>query len=136
MRSDQKGEYAKQKVILRAVDKGYTVSVPTMETRYDLVVDDGKLNKVQVKYADGKAAHTQGSVVVNLVTWNNRGVKRKSRTYTKDEVDYILVYVPKIDKVLRLGPELFEGRMALNIRLEPPKNNQTNGVNLASGMEW
>lgn len=65
--SNWKGQLAVSKAQVRAIELGYYVSVPLMDYRYDLVLDDGKkLWRVQVKYANRISTHTTGSVVVNL----------------------------------------------------------------------
>src|SRR5438309_2267143 len=69
------GEFAVAKVFLRAIEKGWTVSRPMMECRYDLILDDGlRLYRVQVKYAGGKTPkQVSGVVPVGLKKWRTDG---------------------------------------------------------------
>jgi len=140
MNTNQKGSIAEQKVILKAVEKGLVVSRPTSPCRYDLILDDGQtLQRVQVKYADGGVgAESSGSVCVNLRSWNHSyGKSRdKGKTYTEEEIDLVLAYIPKLDIIVKLGPELFEGKKALAIRIEEPKNGQSKGCNRFQDLEW
>jgi hypothetical protein len=131
------GEYAIAKVLLRCVEKGFGCSRPFIECRYDLILDDGlKLYRTQVKYAGGASPkQCQGMVPVGL---------RKCRTdgrppipyYTVDEIDLLLVYVRKIDQILWFGPEVFDGRKRLHIRIEPTRNGQKKNCLMATDYIW
>ena len=137
MNTQQKGQYAQLKVEIRAAELGYIVSKPTIDTRYDLIIDDGmKLHKVQIKYGNGKSPNdSDGVIVVDLRKW--AGDKRtEKRSYHSDEVDAILVYIPAIDKICWIPPEIFDGRPNLYLRFLPPKNNQTKGVLMVDDFYW
>jgi len=130
-----KGQIAVLKVQTRAAEKGFTVSVPTTESRYDLLVDDGKrIWRAQVKYAGREQQSTSGSVELDLrkETRNNG----KKRTYSKSEIDVVLVYVPQIDEVLWLGSDIFDGVKSLTFRFEKPKNNQASRLRMAKDFVW
>lgn len=122
------------KAQIRAVELGYLVSIPTHHCRYDLVLDDGsKLWRVQVKYADGKPSNSDGAVVVKL-EYNDR--TSHSYTYSFDEIDALVVYIPRADKLCWLPPITYVGKKRLNIRLEPPKNGQKHKMVLAGEYFW
>jgi hypothetical protein len=130
----QKGEIAQIKVMLRAIEKGVVLSKPLIDSRYDFILDDNrKLERVQVKYASGKAPHSQGSVKINLKSWEGRKLRRK---YCAEEVDVLLVYIPQIDKVLRFEADTFCERASFTVRIEPAKNGQTKGVLNAKDFIW
>lgn len=137
MDTNDKGEYALLKVKQLALERGICLSAPTMANcRYDLIVDCGeRLVRAQVKYADGITSGATGCIQLNLrkVT---RGNKRGKMCYTKDEVDVLLVYVPKIDKVLWLEATHFHGKQGIVIRFEPSKNNQKKGCLMAEDYLW
>src|SRR5947208_13718269 len=99
------GEIAVAKVVLRALETGVVISRPMIECRYDLVLDDGlKLYRTQVKYAGGSPPkQCQGVVQVGLRKWRNDG-RAVIPYYTAKEIDLLLVYVRKIDKILWFGP--------------------------------
>jgi hypothetical protein len=131
------GQIALLKVEIRAMAKGLTVSKPTVECRYDLILDDGsRLYRAQVKYADGKpTSSSQGAVSVGLRKWRDRG-RAVLPCYTADEIDLLLVYVPKIDKVLCFGPEVFDGRTQMQIRIAAARNNQVRNCLIADEYVW
>ena len=131
------GELAVAKVVLRAMEKGMTPCRPLMECRYDLILDDGvKLYRVQVKYADAKSPkQASGVIPVGLKKWRTDG-RPPIWHYSATEVDAVLVYVRKIDQILWFGPEVFEGRQMLFIRIEPARNGQQKGCLMASDYVW
>lgn len=124
-----KGRIGEQKVILRALEKGWQVNLPVVPGRYDLVLDDGsRLYRTQVKYTDNKPSKSSGSVTLSL--W------RRGLTYRRGEVDLLLVYIPKIDRIVAFNPDEFCGKGSLTIRFEGTKNNQSSGVCQASDRFW
>ncbi|MBV9848068.1 MAG: hypothetical protein JO250_00125 [Armatimonadetes bacterium] len=137
MDTNDKGEYALLKVKQIALERGICLSAPTMANcRYDLVVDCGeRLVRAQVKYADGIVARSTGNVQLDLrkVT---RGNKRGKTCDTAQEVDALLVYVPKIDRVLWLEEPYFHGKQNIVIRIAPSKNNQKKNCLLAEDFFW
>jgi hypothetical protein len=139
METHTKGCIAEQKVILRAIEKGYTVSKPISQCRYDLIIDDGKtLSRVQVKYGDGQVgAESEGSVSVRLTTWNHAidYERSRSKTYNADEIDMILAYIAKVDKIVKIPPDKFAGKQSIAIRIDPPKNN-IKSCNMLKDLEW
>jgi hypothetical protein len=130
----QKGEIAQLKVQLKAAEKGIVLSKPVVDSRYDFILDDGqKLERVQVKYASGKAPHSQGSVKINLKSWEGRKLRRR---YCANEVDTLLVYIPQMDEVLRFEANIFCERASFTVRLEPAKNGQTKSILNAKDFIW
>lgn len=129
MDSRFKGHIAELKVELRAAEKGFILSRPTTLARYDAVLDDGKsLLRVQIKYAGTESTKSKGSVVV--------GLSRRGEAYTPDEVDGLLVYIPKFDKIVFLPPSRFCGKKNLCIRYEPTLNNQAARLLHLSDLLW
>ena len=121
----QKAEIAYLKLELYAAEKGYIISVPKIEARYDRILDmDGKLLRVQVKYASGEAGRT--SVKVNLST--NYNGERYFAGYTEDEIDALVVYLPKVDKLCLIPKEVWINKTELALRIEPTKNGQKKKV--------
>lgn len=133
--SNWKGQLAVSKAQVRAIELGYYVSVPLMDYRYDLVLDDGeKLWRVQVKYANRKSSNASGSVVVNLA-YESRG-RRNVYTYHEDEVDALVVYIPKINRLFRFPCNVFVGKKALSTRISKSLNNQKALVYFANDYFW
>ena len=140
MNTNIKGSVAEHKVMLRALEKGFLVSKPILPCRYDLVLDDGdKLYRAQVKYAQGKVGmESECSVAVQLRSWNHAedGSRSKCKVYSKDEIDFVLVYIPHVDRIAKLGPDLFEAKASVSIRYAASKNKQSKGCNLLEELEW
>ena len=129
-----KGQIAASKAELRALELGYISSKPIFDSRYDLILDDGKkLMRVQIKYADGKTPNSQGAIAVKLA-YQNR--KRQVYTYQNCEVDGLIVYLPKIDKLCFFKPNIFVGKTRIYIRYLKSKNNQKKGIISAEDYFW
>src|SRR5262249_37519137 len=131
----RKAEIAMMKVGMRALQLGAFVSKPIFEgSRYDYIIErDGRLYRAQVKYADGKHTRTVGAVQVNL---RKQIKKDKNCPYNESEVDALLVYVPKIDKICWFTPEVFCGKQGLSIRFSPAKNGQIKGCLAVEDYLW
>jgi hypothetical protein len=81
-----------------------------------------------VKYSNGKSQHSQGAIRLDL--------RRRKRCYTKEEIDVLLVYVPKTEKVYWFGPEYFHQRAALQLRIARTRNGQKKGCLMAESFIW
>ncbi len=129
-----KGQLAVSKAELRAFELGFIPSRPLYDSRYDLIIDkDNKLSRIQIKYGDGKSSNSQGAIVVKL-DYENR--KKENFTYQESEVDALVVYIPKIDKLCYFPLEIFEGKRKLTIRLENPKIKQLKKIIFAKDYIW
>lgn len=129
-----KGQLAVSKTELRAIELGFLPSRPLFDSRYDLIIDDGKsLSRIQIKYANGKSKNSSGNVVVKL-EYENR--KKQFYTYNETEVDALVVYIPEIDRLCYFPKLVFVGKRKLSIRLKPSKNNQKKGIILANKYIW
>jgi hypothetical protein len=127
--TEQKGQIAQAKVLIEAARKGVMVLFPATQARYDLVLDyKGRFYRAQVKYADGKAQHSVGAVSLHL--------RRRKKCYTADEIDVLLVYLPQIDRVVWFGPEVFNNKATLYLRLQPSKNGQKSGCRMVEEFIW
>jgi hypothetical protein len=131
------GQIAILKAEQRALELGMVVSKPTIECRYDLVLDDGKsLFRVQAKYAGGKPWKGRAGVIaVGLRKWRGGG-RKCIPCYTSSEIDAVLVYVVTLDRMLWFPPALFSGRRELQIRIAPAGNNQRKGCLFAADYYW
>jgi hypothetical protein len=127
---------AELQVRRRAMELGMIVSVPTdASARYDAILDDGsRLYRAQIKYCD-RSGGSDGAIQIELTSYHRSG-KLSSAGYTNGEIDVLLLYVPRLDKILWLGPEIFSGKHAIQIRLEPTKNGQMKGCLFAQDYLW
>jgi hypothetical protein len=133
-----KGQIAQLKVELRAAEKGITLSKPLVDARYDYIVDNnGTFERVQVKYAGSKSdVRTPNSITVPLRKWSGNKNNGSYRKYTTDEVDALLVYIPRIEKIIRVDKKEFCGKCSVAIHLGTPASGQQKGILLASKLEW
>lgn len=132
--SNVKGQLAVSKAEIRAFELGYLPSRPLYDARYDLIIDDSKtLQRIQVKYANGHHKNTSGVVIVKL-EYEDR--QKKAHTYQKEEVDALVVYIPKINKLCYFPPERFMGKRKLSIRLEKAKTNHKKRIIYAKDYFW
>ena len=127
MNTKQIGDISQIKVMTKLLQMEYSVSVPFGDNqRYDIIFDNGSLNRVQCK---------TGRIKDNAInfptasTYAHRGGNRKSY---KEEVDYFGVYCPDNDKVYLIPITELEGcDTYATLRLSPAKNNQTENIRLA-----
>lgn len=78
MTSTQKGNKGLALAIGYFGSHGYTVSVPLTDTQdYDLIVDNGILQKVQVKYTDSTTQSGVYTVSLRVVSGSTRKVVKK-----------------------------------------------------------
>ncbi len=132
--SNVKGQLAVSKAELRAFELGFIPSRPLYDTKYDLIIDkNDKLQRIQVKYADGKSTNTDGSIVVKL---EYIGRQNDLHTYKNEEVDALVVYIPKLGKLCFLPKNVFIGKRKLSIRIKEAKNNQKKGIIAAEDYYW
>jgi len=134
-KTGDKGHYAMLKMQLYAQNMAAIVSLPTIaHCRYDAIIDwNNILYRAQVKYVNRDS--TDGSVSVDLGSTTRNG-KIISTCYTNDEIDVLLIYIPKIDMVLWIGPELFHGKSSLNIRWRDGRGNNGLSSLIAQDLEW
>jgi len=121
---------------LRATEKGVVVSRPTTEARYDAILDlNGTLKRVQIKFAGTETKPSTGSIVIRLQKKTNTH-NAKPKNYTLKEIDAVLAYIPLLDKVVWLGPEIFHNKSCVCIRIVPARNNQQKNILNLSEVVW
>jgi hypothetical protein len=120
-----KGDIAELAVAKKFLERGCRVSYPFGDdSPYDLIVDeDDKLYRVQVKHRKPY----RGSIPVKLIS--------ESGVYYSDTVDLVVCYEPESGKMYMINPQEFKGVQRLLLRVEPPKNGQIEGINLAENFE-
>lgn len=139
MNSKDFGDIGEDQVLLAFLKKGYHVSIPFDDNSpYDLVVDiEGKLKKVQCKYASMKE---NGSIPIYRYSTTRRSNSKKEDDSvfiknTYNDIDFIAAYCPDTDKVYLVPLHSFEDKLILTLRITPPANGVTKGVNFASDYE-
>jgi hypothetical protein len=112
--SRSKGEIASLKVQIKIYEKNLVPNFPdNNELYYDVIIDDpldsSKLARCQIKYCN----RLHGN---NLeLRLDNQRTKRIH--YLKTDIKYLLVYIPKFDKVLKYEQEHFHRKKRLTINL-------------------
>lgn len=132
--SDQKGSIAELAIAWQATRLGLSVLKPIAEgTRYDLVLDVGRLLRVQCKWAPRR-----GDVIVVNCRTCRRGPNGAflRTTYSSTDVDLIAAYCLDVDACYAVPIELAAGRPSIMLRLAPTRNNQAIGVNWAKDYEF
>lgn len=131
--TEKKGQIAFLYCALAATRKGFVLSQPTTTARYDAIVDDGRqLLRTQIKYADDDE---RGAVKVDLRR-KTRSATARTRTYRASEIDLLLIYAPRISKVLAVKPDIFDGKTSLQFRITPSRNRQMKRIMTADDYEW
>jgi DNA-binding CsgD family transcriptional regulator len=125
--TQHKGLLAESKVKTRFIELGYTVLEPQLDKRYDIVVEEnGEFNRIQVK----SSRYKNGCVRTGL-TWGSVNTnKTKKYKYGEDDIEYFAIWNKQTDKVYVL-PREFGEKTQVNLRIEEPKNGQTDKINFA-----
>lgn len=110
-------------ILSKLLESGYTVLIPFGDnSRYDFVVDTGsKFFKIQCK-----TGHIKNGCIVFATCSIYKGRKNISvkHQYTKEEIDYIMVYSSHLNKIYLIDvDELPQSNMKLRIN-NPVKNNK------------
>lgn len=135
----KKSEIACSKFDIKVLEKGGITSIPIAPVAYDRVLDlDGKIYRVQIKSTAARPSNGEGSFLVKLRRGMRKSTKEKRKTfnYTKEDIDVLIVYLPKLKKFCWFGPEIFDSKDCFVIRYIPTKNNQKKGVLLLEDYEW
>ncbi len=98
MNSKQKGDIAVGQAITYYISNGFEVCLPIGDKRhYDLIVEkNGKMNRVQIKYAY-YSAKKKRCVAALRITGGNQSFSY-ARKYAEDAFDELFVYTERCDK--------------------------------------
>lgn len=126
MHTKQVGDIAETAIILRALQRGWSVSKPVGENqRYDLIIDDGKvLRKVQCKSAKLKDKIIRAAI--SRISRDGDGFVRQN--YMANEIDAFAIYCPDLNecylidcKDLVVNDGTLQG--SINLRVEQSSGN-------------
>ncbi|HLY94078.1 MAG TPA: group I intron-associated PD-(D/E)XK endonuclease [Gaiellaceae bacterium] len=130
--TNQKGAIAETAVIHEAIKLGIGVYVPIADEPSDLILDLGsRLLRVQCKWA----VRTSDVIVIRTRRCRRGREGLIHRSYSADEIDVIAAYCPDTNACYLLPQELSVDRVAVQLRLEPPRNNQIRGIKWARDYE-
>jgi hypothetical protein len=131
--TDQKGAIAEAVIAATAIKLGIGVFRPLTVERCDLIFNlRPQLLRVQCKWAVRRGE----VVVVPCFSSPRRRHGSVRHPYTADEIDAIGAYCADLDRCYFLPLEFFPGRIHIQLRLSPTRNNQKFGVNWAEEFEF
>ena len=132
MHTKDRGDIAEQFVIAHCLKRQWSVSKTVGDNQpYDMILDmhDGKLYKVQIK--NGRVVN--GVIIIESkscgYTFDGEGNRELFvKLYSPNDVDYIASYCPETNECYLIKNE---GKSALTLRINIPKNNQMKGIKFA-----
>jgi hypothetical protein len=131
--TNQKGFIAETAVLHECAKLHVPVAKPLDDQKYDLIFDLGeKLLRVQCKWA----ARIGDVVSIRTRTCRRAREGLIHRTYGPDEIDAIAAFCAATGCCYLLPHELSVDRAAVQLRLEPTKNNQAAGIRWARDYEF
>lgn len=111
-----KGEMAQLLIEVECAKRNIIVSRPSVAVRYDLLLDiNNKIYRTQIKYLNRKAGNNCLELKIEDKRYKNKKV------YTDKEIDLMLIYCPRIDKILCLEQRDFHNKKTIRINLTNPK---------------
>lgn len=120
LNSRTKGEIGQLKIQIRAAELNLIASVPTTEVYYDLILDDYKTKEIyraQIKYCHRKSSSNKNNLELGL------GSSRSKRIfYKRTDINWILVYLPSKDLILKYEQQHFHRKKFLTINLTNPSS--------------
>jgi len=126
-----KGDLAELMVAADLREKGYKLAFPFGEDwNYDLIFEnDGKLERVQVKYAESDGAVLAVRCRSHSLT---NGKIRRIKRYTAAMIDWLAVYDKSTERCYYIpATKLGDGMSLMHLRLAPTMNGQRVGINFA-----
>jgi len=132
--TDQKGTVAETAIVFAAVKLGIDLYRPIGEGgRYDMVFDIGqRLLRVQCKYAPLK----DDVVLIRCRRARRTADGLLQRGYTAEEIDAFAAYCPDLDRSFFLPIERCRRRLAIQLRVSPPRNNQGTDIEWADDFDF
>jgi len=125
MNKHQKGTISELFASAYFIKNGYIVSKPITDfNEYDLIVDNGKLSRVQVKtiYFDNSQNRYMISCVTSHIRGNNRRINKK---YNYNSFDILCAVEPEIGAVYLIPIEKVASRRGITL-YPTGKNNKSN----------
>ena len=131
-----KGAVAELAIELAATKLGIPVLKPVAEHgRFDMGFEIGdRIYRVQVKTA--RLARNGTVLIICLHTSRTTPNGYVRARYASDEIDLVAAYAPELEQCYLLEAPLIVDRNAIQLRLDPPRNGQRAGINLACDYEF
>lgn len=123
MTTSAKGNIAETLVLHELTKRGFNVSIPFGDYRYDLIAEkNGRFSRIQVKYVGKLTKRSTIPVVLHSIA-------RKGRIqYKENEIDFIAVYCQPLENFYIIPFNEVNGKTAVNLRVISAGNNQTANI--------
>ena len=126
-KTNAKGEIGEAMILADLQRQGHGIAIPFgHDLPFDLIVvrkENGSLEKVQCKYTT-----SNGRVIVANIRSSSAWVAHR---YSKDEVDWIGIYDATTDRCFYIPSVVWDGQLAVSLRLVPTINGQSKGIRFA-----
>jgi hypothetical protein len=131
--TNQKGAIAEGAITNEAIRAGVEVFRAVSDARYDLVFDlQPGLLRVQCK----TAALNGEVLVIRCYSCRRSADGQLKRCYTRDEIDAIAAHSDELNRCFLVPVARIDGRSHIQLRLQPSRNNQRQGINWADDFEF
>lgn len=119
LHNSSKGQIAQLKCELECAKKNFISSLPTTPAIYDLLIDDGKkIYRAQIKYSNCFKKDCKNTLQLKL-----GGATLNREFYTEDDFDWLLVFLPSKDVILKYEAAFFHEKSSICINLDD-KNSE------------
>lgn len=128
-----KGDIGVLKAQCVCAEQGWTILIPISEHEpYDFVIYDGNSYKrVQAKY---RSLSQSGTLEIQFkTTWADKNGTH-IQPVEKSAVDLYAIYCPQTNEVYFIDP--FKFGKSVTLRVDMPKNNQSQLINMANDFLW
>ena len=124
------GDIAEANIIARLLEFGWMVAKPFGDNQfYDLIVDYGEgLKRIQIK--SSKYHEKRGVIISYTRRLHNTRTKSVCKAYTKDEIDFFIIYSPELKQIYLIPIEEQAGKKAAILRVTSPKGRNKNNKNM------
>ena len=130
MSTNTLGKYAESLALHELTKRGFNVSIPFGEYRYDLIAEkNGFFKRIQIKYVGSLTKRSTISVILHSIS------RRGRLKYNADEIDYVAVYCKPTENFYIIPYSDVSGKTAVSLRVKPSANNQSRNVIPASSYE-
>lgn len=130
-KTNAKGEFGEAMILADLRRQGHGIAIPFgHDVPFDLIVvrkESGALEKVQCKYTT-----SNGRVIVASVRSSSAWVNYR---YTEADVDWIAVFDATTDRCFYVPSAVWNGQLAVSLRLLPTVNRQVKGIRFARDFE-
>jgi len=131
MNTKQKGDIGVAQVLSNLLSKGFSVSLPWGDSNpYDLIVDTGKLWRIQVK---STSRRKNGVLIVKVGSITTKNGKYQLRSHGLDPIDFLIAYDSTDHNCYVLPKNIWRDIKGgqISLRLLPSRNKQKKKIHNA-----